>query len=83
MTDCDKGPEGCNLFVFHIPNDMTNLDLYQMFSAFGTVRRRRHHAMHRLMGRLGPGWVRDADPPPPFRPIGYQRAYHGRQGHGA
>ena len=28
-TDSDKGPEGCNLFVFHIPNDMTNLDLYQ------------------------------------------------------
>jgi hypothetical protein len=32
------GPEGCNLFVFHIPNDMTNLDLYQMFSTFGQVR---------------------------------------------
>jgi len=29
-TDSDKGPEGCNLFVFHIPNDMTNLDLYQV-----------------------------------------------------
>ena len=36
-TDSDKGPEGCNLFVFHIPNDMTNLDLYQMFSTFGQV----------------------------------------------
>jgi CUG-BP- and ETR3-like factor len=23
--------------VFHIPNDMTNLDLYQMFSTFGQV----------------------------------------------
>lgn len=36
-SDLDKGPDGCNLFVFHIPNDMTNLDLYQLFSAFGEV----------------------------------------------
>lgn len=26
------GPEGANLFVFHIPNDMSNLDLYNIFS---------------------------------------------------
>ena len=31
------GPEGCNLFVFHIPNDMSNMDLYNIFSAYGTV----------------------------------------------
>ena len=31
------GPEGCNLFVFHIPNDMSNMDLYNVFSAYGTV----------------------------------------------
>lgn len=32
-----QGPDGCNLFVFHIPNDMTNLDLYSLFCPFGTV----------------------------------------------
>lgn len=31
------GPEGCNLFVFHIPNDMTNRDLFNYFTSFGTV----------------------------------------------
>lgn len=36
-SDLDKGPDGCNLFVFHIPNDMTNLTLYQLFSTFGNV----------------------------------------------
>ena len=33
----DHGPFGCNLFVFHIPNDLTNLDLYTLFSQFGVV----------------------------------------------
>merc|ERR1719356_2020793 len=32
-----QGPAGCNLFVFHIPNDMTNQDLYTYFAAFGNV----------------------------------------------
>lgn len=32
-----QGPEGCNLFVFHIPNDMTNLKLYELFVKFGDV----------------------------------------------
>jgi len=31
------GPEGCNLFVFHIPNEMTNLDLFNYFAPFGNV----------------------------------------------
>lgn len=31
------GPEGCNLFVFHIPNDMSNMDLYNLFGQFGPV----------------------------------------------
>lgn len=36
-TKTDHGPFGCNLFVFHIPNDLTNLDLYTLFSQFGVV----------------------------------------------
>lgn len=36
-TPHGQGPEGCNLFVFHIPNDMTNLELFQRFSMFGRV----------------------------------------------
>eukprot|EP00573_Skeletonema_grethae_P007835 CAMPEP_0201698094 /NCGR_PEP_ID=MMETSP0578-20130828/17081_1 /ASSEMBLY_ACC=CAM_ASM_000663 /TAXON_ID=267565 /ORGANISM="Skeletonema grethea, Strain CCMP 1804" /LENGTH=456 /DNA_ID=CAMNT_0048184525 /DNA_START=275 /DNA_END=1645 /DNA_ORIENTATION=+ len=32
-----RGPEGANLFVFHIPNTMTNQDLYSLFSQHGNV----------------------------------------------
>lgn len=32
-----KGPDGANLFVFHIPNDFSNQEMYEMFSQFGTV----------------------------------------------
>ncbi|KAF0694656.1 Aste57867_14495 [Aphanomyces stellatus] len=32
-----RGPPGCNLFVFHIPNDMTNQDLFNYFATFGNV----------------------------------------------
>jgi hypothetical protein len=28
-------PQGSNLFVFHIPNNMTNGDMYQLFSQYG------------------------------------------------
>jgi hypothetical protein len=31
------GPEGCNLFVFHIPNDMTHMDLYLLFRPYGNI----------------------------------------------
>jgi hypothetical protein len=37
MVPDGHGPEGCNLFVFHIPNEMTNLDLFNFFSPFGNV----------------------------------------------
>jgi RNA recognition motif-containing protein len=33
----NHGPEGCNLFVFHIPNEITNLDLFNYFSPYGNV----------------------------------------------
>lgn len=36
-TESGQGPPGCNLFVFHIPNDMTNQDLFNYFATFGNV----------------------------------------------
>jgi hypothetical protein len=31
------GPAQCNLFVFHIPNDMSTRELWSMFSNFGEI----------------------------------------------
>ncbi|CAM9615279.1 unnamed protein product [Discosporangium mesarthrocarpum] len=36
-TSSLQGPDGCNLFVFHIPNTMTNDALFRLFSKFGNV----------------------------------------------
>jgi RNA recognition motif. (a.k.a. RRM, RBD, or RNP domain) len=36
-TTSNKGPEGANLFIFHIPNHFTNLDMYQLFCPYGTL----------------------------------------------
>lgn len=36
-TESGQGPPGCNLFVFHIPNDMTNQDLFNYFGPYGNV----------------------------------------------
>mmetsp|Transcript_17847 Transcript_17847/g.33891 ORF Transcript_17847/g.33891 Transcript_17847/m.33891 type:complete len:572 (-) Transcript_17847:56-1771(-) len=36
-TASNKGPQGSNLFVFHIPNNMTNLDMFQLFSPYGNL----------------------------------------------
>lgn len=35
--DSERGPPGCNLFVFHLPNELTNWDLYLLFRKFGTI----------------------------------------------
>jgi len=36
-TSSNKGPEGGKLFIFHIPNHFTNLDLYQLFTPYGNL----------------------------------------------
>ncbi len=36
-NDNRLGPDGANLFVFHIPNEMTNYDLFQLFRSYGNV----------------------------------------------
>jgi RNA recognition motif-containing protein len=36
-TTSNKGPDGANLFIFHIPNHFTNIDMYQLFCAYGNL----------------------------------------------
>ena len=36
-TPSNKGPDGANLFIFHIPNHFTNLDMYNLFCTHGTL----------------------------------------------
>ena len=36
-TASNKGPDGANLFIFHIPNHFTNLDMYQLFCPYGNL----------------------------------------------
>jgi len=37
MTPHNKGPDGANLFIFHIPNHFTNLDMYNLFCHYGNL----------------------------------------------
>lgn len=36
-TASNKGPDGANLFIFHIPNHFTNLDMYRLFCQYGNL----------------------------------------------
>ena len=36
-TASNKGPDGANLFIFHIPNHYTNLDMYRLFYQYGNL----------------------------------------------
>ena len=36
-TSSNKGPDGANLFIFHIPNHFGNFDMYNMFSPYGNL----------------------------------------------
>lgn len=51
------GPDGCNLFIFHIPNDLTNMDLYNLFLPFGTVISARIMVEHETGRSRGFGFV--------------------------
>lgn len=33
----EQGPEGANLFIYHLPSDWTNNELYAHFAAFGDI----------------------------------------------
>lgn len=36
-TSHNKGPDGANLFIFHIPNHFTNQDMFRLFEPYGNL----------------------------------------------
>ena len=53
-SDEERGPEDANLFVFHLPNGLTNFDLFLLFRRFGDLRS--SHVMTNKQTNLSRGY---------------------------